>query len=180
MGKLTDSLTLGFPYDIAYLVFRMILLIWFSHFYRFYAIFVKIFRTFRGLELQKCFFFQKKLRLVISFRARLFLSTLLFVWCFVGDSLNSAYWPLLQELFHADNCVGIIGGKPRHSLYFVGYQKEKLLYLDPHFCQSSVDMRATYFPTDSFRCSYPRLGQLTPDITSPACSSSCSGTSRGL
>ena len=46
----------------------------------------------------------------------------------------------VQSLLALDHCVGIIGGKPKHSVYFVGFQDEKLLHLDPHYCQSASEV----------------------------------------
>ena len=34
---------------------------------------------------------------------------------------------LCQSLFTLDHCIGIIGGRPRHSLYFVGFQGMKAI-----------------------------------------------------
>ena len=41
----------------------------------------------------------------------------------LGEStINPVYIPCLQNLFKVDGFIGIVGGKPRHSLYFVGVQ----------------------------------------------------------
>lgn len=39
-----------------------------------------------------------------------------------GEGLNPIYESCLYALFTHDLCIGIIGGRPKHSLYFVGFQ----------------------------------------------------------
>ena len=51
------------------------------------------------------------------------------------NRLNPVYGPCVQALLADPTCVGIIGGRPKHSLYFVGFQEENLIHLDPHLVQ---------------------------------------------
>ncbi|KFD72515.1 hypothetical protein M514_15351 [Trichuris suis] len=54
--------------------------------------------------------------------------------------LNPCYVPALLEMFKCPNSLGMLGGRPNHALYFIGNFGENLLYLDPHICQSVVDL----------------------------------------
>jgi cysteine protease ATG4 len=39
-----------------------------------------------------------------------------------GESINEIYIDSLKMFFQMQNCIGMIGGRPKHSLYFIGYQ----------------------------------------------------------
>ncbi|MCP9264349.1 Cysteine protease ATG4B [Dirofilaria immitis] len=59
------------------------------------------------------------------------------------STINRCYLPAIQAFFQLPQCVGIIGGRPNHALYFCGIADNNLLYLDPHFCQDFVDLDET-------------------------------------
>lgn len=80
------------------------------------------------------------------------------------DYLNPLYKPALLRTFAIKQSVGVIGGKPSASLYFVGAEDEDVLYLDPHSVQDKVEMRGK-FSTSSFHCS--RIRRMKVDNVDP-------------
>lgn len=49
--------------------------------------------------------------------------------------VNERYLPQLSSVLSFPQSVGIVGGRPGASLYFVGVQGGAVLYLDPHEVQ---------------------------------------------
>ncbi len=49
--------------------------------------------------------------------------------------VNPRYAPQLQTVLTWPHSIGIVGGRPSSSLYFVGYQDDNVLFLDPHETQ---------------------------------------------
>jgi cysteine protease ATG4 len=49
----------------------------------------------------------------------------------------------VQSLFTAPQTVGIAGGRPSSSYYFIGYQGDSLFYLDPHFTRPAVPLQTS-------------------------------------
>lgn len=52
-----------------------------------------------------------------------------------GAQVNPRYVGQLAQVLTWPGSVGIVGGRPSSSLYFVGTQGERVLYLDPHDVQ---------------------------------------------
>ncbi|VDM26548.1 unnamed protein product [Hydatigera taeniaeformis] len=78
-----------------------------------------------------------------------------------SDRIEVGHLPTLLRLLEDPACVGLIGGRPRHSVYVAGLQADRLIYLDPHFCQETVDIASLSdddeFDTSTWHCSTPRV-----------------------
>eukprot|EP01035_Chromulina_nebulosa_P028014 gene28014-36912_t len=48
------------------------------------------------------------------------------------SSVNQEYHEEIKGFLRSPYSVGIIGGRPQHAIYFVGYKGDELLGLDPH------------------------------------------------
>lgn len=55
------------------------------------------------------------------------------------DTVNKVYWESLKFFLSCSQAVGIAGGRPSSSHYFMGYQGDYLFYLDPHFPRPSLN-----------------------------------------
>jgi len=73
-----------------------------------------------------------------------------------SEIFNPIYNSCIKNLLTLECCIGIIGGKPKHSLYFIGFQDDDLIHLDPHRLQSKVDMNVPDFNAESYHCPNPR------------------------
>ena len=72
--------------------------------------------------------------------------------------INSDYYSSLKAMFTLKQSLGVIGGKPNHAHYFIGFNGDKLLYLDPHTTQDNVEPQAGHhIPDDTYHCMTPNL-----------------------
>jgi cysteine protease ATG4 len=95
----------------------------------------------------------------------------------------------MKALYSFPQSVGIAGGRPSSSYYFVGSQADNLFYLDPHHTRATIPLRPpTQPPTERerergipIRQSTPERGSVSPpghhrSPTSPASSRTGSST----
>lgn len=87
------------------------------------------------------------------------------------DQLHPTYYPALKECMRLPWFVGIAGGRPNSSLYFVGLQGDDLFYLDPHFSRPALETLPMHEYTkqdlDTYHCPIPRkihISQLDPSM----------------
>uniref|UniRef100_A0A673ZEK6 Cysteine protease n=1 Tax=Salmo trutta TaxID=8032 RepID=A0A673ZEK6_SALTR len=72
------------------------------------------------------------------------------------SDINEAYIETLKQCFQLPQSLGVIGGKPNHAHYFIGYVGEELIYLDPHTTQPAVEpCEDSQVPDDTYHCQHP-------------------------
>lgn len=101
-----------------------------------------------------------------------FKSVLILVTLRLGiDSLHPTYYPALKACFELPSFVGIAGGKPNSSLYFIGLEGNELIYLDPHFSRCALETKSlkkyTRDDLNTYHCQTPRrihISNLDPSM----------------
>ncbi|KAI0668752.1 peptidase family C54-domain-containing protein [Trametes maxima] len=76
------------------------------------------------------------------------------------EGVNPLYYNTIKTLFTFPQCMGIAGGRPSSSYYFVGSQADNLFYLDPHHARPAVPLRPPPRSGDSWeRQGSPEYGE---------------------
>ncbi|KAI0917727.1 hypothetical protein AcV5_003899 [Taiwanofungus camphoratus] len=67
------------------------------------------------------------------------------------NGVNPIYYNTIKALYTLSQSVGIAGGRPSSSYYFIGSQADNLFYLDPHHARPTIPLRPP-----------PRIGDTPP------------------
>ncbi|KAH8827700.1 hypothetical protein DL96DRAFT_1599994 [Flagelloscypha sp. PMI_526] len=57
------------------------------------------------------------------------------------EGVNPIYYETIKRVLQFPTSVGIAGGRPSSSYWFVGTQEEQMVYLDPHWARPCVDFK---------------------------------------
>ncbi|XP_031554762.1 cysteine protease ATG4B-like [Actinia tenebrosa] len=84
------------------------------------------------------------------------------------SEMNPVYNDSLKACFTLRQSIGVIGGKPNHATYFIGYYGNNLLYLDPHTTQQTVNPeQMSQIPDGTYHCVYPcrmAINEVDPSV----------------
>lgn len=80
------------------------------------------------------------------------------------EKINNYYHKSLLHFLSLKQSVGIAGGKPSSSFYFIGYHNHDLYYLDPHFCQNYLDDNIQYDTYHSHNYQTLNITNLDPSM----------------
>jgi cysteine protease ATG4 len=64
------------------------------------------------------------------------------------SDLNASYVAGIKVAFESKQGIGIIGGRPNHALYFIGYAEDEVLFLDPHQTQPCATVGSKIYDTE--------------------------------
>ncbi|KAH7104204.1 peptidase family C54-domain-containing protein [Auriculariales sp. MPI-PUGE-AT-0066] len=92
------------------------------------------------------------------------------------EGVNPIYYENLKTIFTFPQSVGIAGGRPSSSYYFVGSQGSALFYLDPHHTRPTIPLRPPPAGDDEAPFPFPSTGASTT-ITGLPRSNSASSSS---
>lgn len=71
-------------------------------------------------------------------------SVVVFIPLMLGiEKISQGKIAALLKTFELSFSLGIVGGRPKHSLYFFGYQRDQVFYMDPHTVQPAFVSRET-------------------------------------
>lgn len=69
------------------------------------------------------------------------------------DAPQPDYREVVMKMLEMKQFVGMIGGKPKKALFFLGHEEKKeLIYLDPHYVQESVTRKNLETMQSTFSC----------------------------
>ncbi|KAL9052320.1 MAG: hypothetical protein Q9162_005464 [Coniocarpon cinnabarinum] len=98
--------------------------------------------------------------------------TLLLVGTRLGiDQVTPAYWEALKAAVQLPQSIGIAGGRPSSSHYFVGVQGSHFFYLDPHVTRPALSHHSDaskYSLEEIATCHTRRLRRLTIEEMDPS------------
>ncbi|KAL3848532.1 hypothetical protein ACJMK2_019383 [Sinanodonta woodiana] len=80
---------------------------------------------------------------------------------------NAVYVESLKCCLSFRQSVGLIGGKPNHAHWFIGYVGDELIFLDPHLTQNAVDIDDPDSTDTSFHCDHSsrmKILELDPSV----------------
>lgn len=84
----------------------------------------------------------------------------------VGQRIFADYIPKLAAYLRFPQSLGFVGGRPRHSYYYVAVRGHNAYYLDPHVSQPYQPMGRN-FSVASFHCASPdkmSLANIDPSL----------------
>lgn len=84
--------------------------------------------------------------------------------------INPIYFEALKHCLSLQQSVGIIGGKPNHAHWFIGFVGDEIVYLDPHTTQLAGnidDLEEQAALDESYHCPFPgrmKMTRLDPSV----------------